>query len=292
MPSSVPNLDQLLQQAGLSTEVPPSLGEWQNLLWRVRAALDRGRDAAQATGWAQHLLDKLSLPVLVLDRQGTVIHASEACGALGWSHDLRGRPLAELLSSPLEDLRLSNLLKRVWQGERLHQVPLSLRHTEGRLQLAEASLLPLHAASGESTAAYVAMSITTTELHGQSDDNARTDRQYFYESLLAALPASLAVLGPDQRYRFCNPAAIGNPQIREWIMGHTDAEYVAERGFPRSWPRSAGATWTRRRASAKPCSSRNGCCARTVSRSTSCATTLRCSTRTVSCCSTWGTAST
>ncbi|CAM2802223.1 putative bifunctional diguanylate cyclase/phosphodiesterase [Deinococcus radiodurans] len=232
MPSSVPNLDQLLQQAGLSTEVPPSLGEWQNLLWRVRAALDRGRDAAQATGWAQHLLDKLSLPVLVLDRQGTVIHASEACGALGWSHDLRGRPLAELLSSPLEDLRLSNLLKRVWQGERLHQVPLSLRHTEGRLQLAEASLLPLHAASGESTAAYVAMSITTTELHGQSDDNARTDRQYFYESLLAALPASLAVLGPDQRYRFCNPAAIGNPQIREWIMGHTDAEYVAERGFP------------------------------------------------------------
>ena len=233
MSTPIPDLDQLLKQAGLSAEAPPTALEWQNLLWLLRGALDVSRNAAQATGWAQNLLTGLSLPILVLDRQGMVVHRSGSCQALGWETGPGRQPLAELLGSPLEELRLSNLLKRVWQGERLYQVPLSLRSGSGQVQLGEASLLPLYAASGEpGTVAYVVMSVTSTETHNQRGSSARTDRQYFYESLLTALPASLAILGPDRRYRFCNPAAIRSPQIREWIMGHTDAEYAAERGFP------------------------------------------------------------
>lgn len=233
MPTPIPDLDQLLRQAGLRAEVAPSLHEWQSLLRLVRGALDSGRNAAQTTRWAQHLMTGLGMPIFVVDRQEMVVHRNAACQLLGWEPGAAQQPLAELLSSPLEELRLSSLLRRVWQGERLDKVPLSLRGASGQPHLSKASLMPVHAASGEKDAvAYVVVSLTSTESHSPSGSGVPTDRQHFYESLLTALPASLAILGPDRRYRFCNPAAIGNPQIREWIMGHTDAEYVAERGFP------------------------------------------------------------
>ena len=55
--------------------------------------------------------------------------------------------------------------------------------------------------------------------------------QTFYEELLCALPAPVAVLDAQHRYVFCNPAAIASPEVRRWIIGRTDAEYVAHRQF-------------------------------------------------------------
>ena len=49
MSTPIPDLDQLLKQAGLSAEAPPTALEWQNLLWLLRGALDVSRNAAQAT---------------------------------------------------------------------------------------------------------------------------------------------------------------------------------------------------------------------------------------------------
>ena len=233
MSTPIPDLDQLLRQAGLRAEVAPSLQELQSLLQLVRGALDTGRSEAQASGWVQHLMTGLGMPIFVVDHREMVVHRNAACQLLGWEQGAGHQPLADLLSSPLEELRLSSLLRRVWQGERLDQVPLSLRGASGQLHLSEASLMPLRAASGEKDAvAYAVVSLSSTESRRPSGSGAATDRQHFYESLLTALPASLAILGPDRRYRFCNPAAIDNPQIREWILGRTDAEYAAQHGFP------------------------------------------------------------
>ena len=52
----------------------------------------------------------------------------------------------------------------------------------------------------------------------------------FYEQILNALPNDLAVFDPDGRYVYVNQNAVGDADVRDWIIGHTNAEYCAQRG--------------------------------------------------------------
>ena len=70
-----------------------------------------------------------------------------------------------------------------------------------------------------------------TERHHAEQQQA--EQRTFYESILNELPGDVAVIGPDHRYQFVNPAAILNPEVRAWIIGKTDFEYCAYRNFPR-----------------------------------------------------------
>ncbi|GHF37856.1 diguanylate cyclase (GGDEF)-like protein [Deinococcus metalli] len=54
----------------------------------------------------------------------------------------------------------------------------------------------------------------------------------FSGQVLASLPTELAVLDAQGRYLYCNPAAVGDPQVRAQIVGKTDREFVAWRGYP------------------------------------------------------------
>lgn len=54
----------------------------------------------------------------------------------------------------------------------------------------------------------------------------------FYERVLEALPAQLAVFSPDLRYQYATPSAIRDAALREWLVGKTDAEYGALRNLP------------------------------------------------------------
>ena len=51
----------------------------------------------------------------------------------------------------------------------------------------------------------------------------------FYEEILNALPNDLAVFDRDGRYVYVNENAVADPDVREWIIGHTNAEYCAYR---------------------------------------------------------------
>ncbi|RSK31144.1 PAS domain S-box protein [Hymenobacter metallilatus] len=56
------------------------------------------------------------------------------------------------------------------------------------------------------------------------------EQQEFYETVLNQLPADVVVFDAQHRYRFVNPAAIRNDEMRQWIIGHDDFEYAAYRG--------------------------------------------------------------
>ncbi|UPL49224.1 PAS domain S-box protein [Hymenobacter sublimis] len=58
------------------------------------------------------------------------------------------------------------------------------------------------------------------------------EQQEFYETVLNQLPADVAVLDAEQRYRFVNPSAIRDAALREWIIGHNDFEYFEYRQRP------------------------------------------------------------
>lgn len=54
----------------------------------------------------------------------------------------------------------------------------------------------------------------------------------FYERVLEALPAQLAVFSPDCRYQYATPSAIRDPELRQWLVGKTDLDYGARRNLP------------------------------------------------------------
>lgn len=58
-----------------------------------------------------------------------------------------------------------------------------------------------------------------------------TQQLSFLEDVLYHYPADVVILDAQYRYRYCNPSAIKNPQIRQWIIGKTNAEYAQYRGF-------------------------------------------------------------
>ncbi|MBC8082791.1 MAG: PAS domain-containing protein, partial [Hymenobacter sp.] len=62
-------------------------------------------------------------------------------------------------------------------------------------------------------------------------ENARqlNEQRDFYEAILDFLPGEAAAYDLDHRYRYVNAKAVADPAIRAWLIGKTDAEYVAYR---------------------------------------------------------------
>ena len=70
---------------------------------------------------------------------------------------------------------------------------------------------------------------TTTRVRMQQE---LKEQQRFYETILNELPAQIFVVDQDCRYRFVNPAAVPDAELRQWILGRTNYEYNARRGHP------------------------------------------------------------
>ena len=217
-------MDTLLAQAGVKPNTPPSAEQWPVLLQLLQKALSTYREQAEQDLWLQQ-------PVFVLARDETVVHWNGAC--IKWLGHPRavveGQPLQQVLSSALEGLRLQGVLARAWQGEPLQAMTLSLCTRDRQTVLGTFAVAPTHGPSTHPT------HLTFTLLGGTEHTGGQgTDRQPFYESLLSALPAPLAIFDPQKRYVFCNPAAFSNPEIREWVIGKDDLEYTEYRGLPKS----------------------------------------------------------
>ncbi len=54
-------------------------------------------------------------------------------------------------------------------------------------------------------------------------------QEAFYKEILDNIPADLAVFSPSQIYLYVNHHGIKNKDIREWIIGKTDVDYIAYR---------------------------------------------------------------
>jgi signal transduction histidine kinase/FixJ family two-component response regulator len=59
------------------------------------------------------------------------------------------------------------------------------------------------------------------------------DQRSFYESVLNSIPSDLVVFDKDHRYKFVNPVAVKNPEIRNWLIDKDDFEYVEYRNKPK-----------------------------------------------------------
>jgi len=56
----------------------------------------------------------------------------------------------------------------------------------------------------------------------------------FYESILNKVPAEIIVADRNQKYIFISESAIGDPKLREWLIGKNDFDYCQYRKLPMS----------------------------------------------------------
>ncbi len=90
---------------------------------------------------------------------------------------------------------------------------------------------------------YIELGVSPTAANGQlfyicyiSDNTnhklvtSKLDKQKeFYETILNKIPTDIAVFDPQHRYLFVNPCAIGDPELRKYIIGKDDFEYAVYR---------------------------------------------------------------
>ncbi len=60
-------------------------------------------------------------------------------------------------------------------------------------------------------------------------DRSLREQRKFYEDVLNSIPSDIAVFSPDHKYLYINPVGLGDPDIRQWLIGKDDFDYCAKR---------------------------------------------------------------
>lgn len=66
----------------------------------------------------------------------------------------------------------------------------------------------------------------------ETREQALTEQKAFYEEILNKIPADIAVFDKDHRYLFLNPVAVKDTELREWLIGKKDEDYVKYKNKP------------------------------------------------------------
>ncbi len=60
------------------------------------------------------------------------------------------------------------------------------------------------------------------------------EQRVFYEEILDNIPSDIAVFDHDHTYLYINPKAIKDSELRKWIIGKKDEDYIQLRNLPQS----------------------------------------------------------
>ena len=154
--------------------------------------------------------DRNPTPVLEVDPSGEVLYANPAARAdfpdleASGSHPVR-RGLPELYER-LRRERGRARQREVTVGDAVYEQYISLSEDKSSLQV------------------YLFERTTTSEQQPRT-----RSVQAFFEEVLDELPTEVAVLDPEGRYLYINPAAVGDPEVREWLIGRTTVDYARYR---------------------------------------------------------------
>jgi len=160
----------------------------------------------------------------------------------GYSQDeLRGRRLRRLLFGPAtSDEALARVRRTFEQREPFAEELLHYRKS-GAQYWVRVRGEPLFDDDG-AFEGFLLVETDVTEARHQKD--ALVSLTSFYEQALTELPIEVAVMDPEGRYLFLNPAAVSDDEMREWLIGKTAADYARRRGLDPA-PFEARTEWIR-----------------------------------------------
>jgi PAS domain S-box-containing protein len=109
----------------------------------------------------------------------------------------------------------------------VHRVIWRIRHRDGSWRVMEAlgrTLSPDSGADG--------IVVNGRDVTEQRAAEAEVVRQRaFFEEILNGIDAGLMVMDAECRFEYASPVAVPDPEIREWLIGRTNEEYVQKRGL-------------------------------------------------------------
>ncbi|MFD0750372.1 ATP-binding protein [Mucilaginibacter calamicampi] len=88
--------------------------------------------------------------------------------------------------------------------------------------------------TGNTVAGNPGLNADDTIVNANKTSGDRPFDEHFFERVLNELPSDVVVLDTNHTYRFINPGAIKDPELRKWTIGKTDEEYCAYRNRPQS----------------------------------------------------------
>ncbi len=246
---TISDLERLLNRYGNN---PLNKNDWQDFLPPARN-LDEHSTTQGLDQWLESMLTPTTVFIFLMDRHGSIYYFNEpnqtdmqqaasvgSSQKLNYAQDIIGLPLRNLLSSSLEGMRIHNLIHEVSQASSadvpvIRETQVLFKDAAGNSRALQCQLAPVISRSGQVEGVLlrheaVDFYIFKEEI-SQGLSMGHKEQQAFFHSLLDSIPAPLVVLDANQRYVYCNPVAIKNPEIRAWIIGKTDGEYVAYRGF-------------------------------------------------------------
>ena len=117
---------------------------------------------------------------------------------------------------------------RVRDEGREHFVEYRVVHPDGAVRWLRDRAYPLVDEQGE---VYRVLGIAEDVTARKEAEEALIEQRELYEVMFESLPVEVVLFDASHRYLFCNPTAIGDNAIREWIIGKDDFDYCLYRGF-------------------------------------------------------------
>jgi PAS domain S-box-containing protein len=109
----------------------------------------------------------------------------------------------------------------------VHRVIWRIRHRDGSWRVMEALGRTLAPDSGDD-----GIVVNGRDVTEQRAAEAEVVRQRaFFEEILNGIDAGLMVMDAECRFEYASPVAVPDPEIREWLIGRTNEEYVQKRGL-------------------------------------------------------------
>lgn len=146
----------------------------------------------------------------------------------GYAHnELKGKCPGRLLYGPATDGgTIATINQHLDRGESFSQ-PLLLYRKSGAQYWVQVEAEPQY--DGDTCTGFRLDLFDITEEYKR--DDALSALTSFYEKALKELPIEVAVMDPDGRYLFLNPASVGDDELREWLIGKTAVDYARRRGL-------------------------------------------------------------
>jgi PAS domain S-box-containing protein len=148
---------------------------------------------------------------------------------------LLGYTPAEMLAKVPADVVHPDDVQRVMEVLReiagtpgtVHRVIWRIRHRDGSWRVMEALGRTLAPDSGDD-----GIVVNGRDVTEQRAAEAEVVRQRaFFEEILNGIDAGLMVMDAECRFEYASPVAVPDPEIREWLIGRTNEEYVQKRGL-------------------------------------------------------------
>jgi len=195
--------------------------------------LERRREARVQEKTARRfetILEDPNMLVGVLAPDGTLLEANAtSLQYIEESEDeVLGRPFWETPWWPearQNDVR--SWIERAAGGEYV-EYEADLERSGGEFYRVEGTIRPVTGDDG-SPEALVVSARDVTERTRREEELQGTKN--FYEQVLEQVPIELAVFSPDAEFEYVNPQSASDPDVREWLLGHTNEEYCHERGI-------------------------------------------------------------